>query len=127
MTECGKWLLAWSCLVLVTAVVSAGCGGGSTGEVPPPPPLPDFVLNLSTSPVTISQGTTSSGIQLSVQPLNGFSGSVQVTVSGLPSGVISNPQSPFTISSDGSVILLLGASASAVVGGASISVQGTSG
>ena len=113
--------------MLVTAVVSAGCGGGTTGEVPPPPLLPDFALNLSASSETISQGTTGSGIQVSVQPLNGFSGSVQITVSGLPSGVISNPQSPFPVTSDGSVTLLLSASASAAVGGASISVQGASG
>src|SRR5579863_4852347 len=127
MTECGKWRLAWGCLVLVTAVVSAGCGGGSTGEVPPPPPLPDFALNLSTSTATISQGTTSSAIQVSVQPLNGFSGSVQITVGGLPPGVICNPQSPFTISSGDGVALLLGAAGSAAIGGSSISVQGTSG
>ena len=35
---------------------------------------------------------------LSVNPLNGFTGSVQVTLTGLPAGVISNPVSPFTVS-----------------------------
>ena len=127
MTERRQLHLAVSCLALVTVVSSAGCGGGTTGEVPPPPPSPDFVLNLSASSATISQGTTSSGIQVSIQPLNGFSGSVQVTVGGVPSGVIANPQSPFTLSVGGDVTLLLGASASAAVGGSSISVQGTSG
>jgi DNA-binding beta-propeller fold protein YncE len=34
---------------------------------------------------------------LSVNPLNGFTGSVQVTLSGLPAGVISNPLSPFSV------------------------------
>ena len=127
MTERRRLRLALGCWVLVAVVSSAGCGGGISGGVPPPQPSPDFVLNLSSSSTSISQGTTGSGIQVSIQPLNGFSGTVQVSVSGLPSGVIANPQSPFTVASGGEATLLLGASASASTGDSSISVQGTSG
>src|SRR5271165_5273572 len=113
MSERRQLFLALSCLVLVAVVFSAGCGGGTSGEVPPPPPLPDFALDISSASATINQGTTSSGIQVSIQPLNGFFGDVQVSISGLPSGVVASPQSPFSIPSGGNAALLLGASASA--------------
>jgi len=66
-------------------------------------------------------------MQASIQALNGFSGDVQITLSGTPSGVIANPQSPFSVQSGGSATLLLGVSPSAAIGNASISVDGASG
>jgi IPT/TIG domain-containing protein len=62
-----------------------------------------------------------------VQSLNGFSGDVQMTLSGMPSGVTANPLSPFSVQSGGSATLLLGASATASTGSAAISVQASSG
>jgi len=103
----------------------AGCGGGVTTG--PPPPSADFTLALTPSSVTLSQGTTNSGVQVSVRPLNGFSGVVQITLNGLPSGVISNLTSPFEVQSGASVTLLLGASASATTGSVSVAALGTSG
>ena len=113
-------------LGLLLAMASfCGCGGGSSS--PPPPPAPDFALSLSPSSVTIQQGTTSSGIQVTVQPVNGFSGAVQIALSGLPSGIITNPASPFTVQSGSSAMLLIGASATAATGTAAIAAQGTTG
>jgi hypothetical protein len=64
---------------------------------------------------------------VSVQPLHGFLGDVQVTLGGMPSGVTSNPLSPFTVPSGGSATLVIGAAPTAPTGNASISVQGASG
>jgi hypothetical protein len=113
--------------VTVVGVLVAGCGGGTTGEVSPPPPSPDFVLGNSPSSASVSQGTISSAIQVSVQPLNGFSGDVQVTLNGIPAGLTTNPQSPFAVHNGGSATLLLGASATASTGTAAISVLAVSG
>src|SRR5437660_361214 len=128
MTENRLSRLASSCCAILAGAFLTGCGGGTTGEVlPPPPPSPDFVISISPSSETVSQGATASGIQVSVQALNGFSGDVQMTLSGIPSGVTANPLSPFSVQSGGSATLLLGASATAATGDASISVQGASG
>lgn len=43
---------------------------------------------------------------LVVGPENGFSGTITVTLSGLPSGVTSNPLSPFTIGTSGGTVNL---------------------
>ena len=50
---------------------------------------------------------------LSVNPLNGFTGSVQVTLSGLPAGVISNPRSPFSVATGSSAPVLFSAAPNA--------------
>jgi len=109
MTQSRVWRFAAACCAMVVGVLCAGCGGGTTGEVSPPPPSPDFALSISPSSTTVNQGTTSAGIQVGVQSLNGFSGDVQMTLSGMPSGVSANPQSPFTLSSGSSTTLLIGA------------------
>jgi hypothetical protein len=57
----------------------------------------DFTLSLSSNSVSITQGATSTAVNVSVNPLNGFSGSVQVTLNALPAGVTSHPASPFNI------------------------------
>src|SRR5882762_7999603 len=125
MTESKSFHRLMSVCALLTFILVAGCGGGSVGV--PPPPSPDFALNVSPPSATISQGSSASGIQVGVQPLNGFSGDVQVTLGGLPVGVTTNPQSPFTLQSGANTMLVIGASATAITGSASISVQAASG
>ena len=110
-----------NCFAIFVLVGIAGCGAGGSQQLPPPPP--DFALNLSSTTTTISQGSTSSAIQVGIQPLNGFTGNVQVNLSGMPSGVTASPQSPFAVASDGSAMLTLGASMNATVGNSSVSVQ----
>jgi hypothetical protein len=109
------------------ALTLAACGGASSQTVSQPPPTADFNLSISPSSATVIQGSSSTGIQIGVQPLSGFSGEVQITLSGMPAGVSSNPQSPFTLASGSSVNLVIGASGSAAGGNANISVQGASG
>ena len=116
-----------ACLIL--PLWCASCGGGSSNTIgqTPPPPSPDFVLNLSATSVSVTQGTSSSAVILSVNPLNGFTASVQVTLAGLPAGVTSNPPSPFNIASGSGVPVVLSAASGAAAGTFSLSAQATSG
>jgi len=59
--------------------------------------------------------------------MNGFSGAVQVALNALPSGVTSNPASPFSVAAGASTAVVFAASANAATGNFTISVQGTSG
>ncbi len=107
----------------------SGCGGGSYSipPPPPPPPQPDFSIGFSQNSVSVLQGATSQAVNLFVNSLNGFTGSVQVTLSGLPSGVVSSPASPFSIPVGSSTPVLLSAAPNASTGSSTISAQGTSG
>src|SRR5258707_14462337 len=116
--------------VLVSGFVIflSGCGGGGGGRTqPPPPPQPDFTIGLSTSTVNIAQGSSSASVSVIVHGLNGFSGSVQVTLSGVPAGVTSNPASPFSVSSGQAVAVIIGASPNSATGQFTVSAQASSG
>src|SRR5229473_4304174 len=113
---------------LSLALMCASCGGGSSSVIqPPPPPAADFSLNLSSNSISIAQGTASSAVNVSVNPVNSFSGSVQVSLNALPAGVTSNPASPFSVAAGASTPVVFGASANATTGDFTISLQGTSG
>jgi DNA-binding beta-propeller fold protein YncE len=107
--------------------VCAGCGAGSSAVIPPPPPAPDFSISLSTTSVSISQGAASSSVNLSVNPVNGFTGSIQVTLGSLPAGVTSNPASPFAVAAGATAAIVFGAASNAATGNFTVSAQGTSG
>jgi len=113
--------------LLLLAVVSAACGGGSSSTIQPPPPPPDFSLTISSSSISIAQGTTGSAVNFTVNSVNGFEGSVQVSLSGVPAGLTSNPLSPFTVAAGASTAVVFGATANAATGNFTISAQGTSG
>lgn len=112
---------------LLFAWVCASCGGGPTLSIQPPPPVPDFSIGFSANSVSVQQGGTSSPVNLSVTPLNGFTGTVQVTLTALPAGVTSSPASPFNVSSGASTPLIFGAAANAGTGTFTVSAQGSSG
>src|ERR1700689_5475645 len=73
-----------------------GCGGGGAGR----PGTPDFTLSASPSSLTIKQGGSGVSSTITVNPADGFSGSVSLSVSGVPSGVTAsfNPTSTSTTS-----------------------------
>jgi IPT/TIG domain len=111
-------------------VVCAGCGGGSGGSatVQPPPPSPaDFSITLSSSSLSLSQGATGPPLTVSVAGQNGFTGAIQVTLAGLPNGVVSNPASPFNIASGANTAVVLGAATNAATGNFMITAQASSG
>src|SRR5580704_546436 len=113
--------------ISIFAIFLGGCGGGGGGGTQPPPPQPDFTIGLSTTAVSIAQGSSSAPISVSATGLNGFSGSVQLTLSGVPAGVTSNPVSPFSVGTGQPVSVIIGASPDAATGQFTISAQATSG
>ena len=83
---------------------------------------PGFSMNANPNPVTVAQGSNATST-INIVPLNGFSGSVTLTASGLPNGVTAgfNPN-PATSSST----LTLTASGTAATGTTSVTIQGVS-
>ena len=84
--------------------------------------VPTFTLNDSTN-VNIGQGTSAT-VPVYMNPQYGFAGSVNLSVSGLPSGVTASfSPNPTT----GQSILTLTASSTAVLGQCVLTITGTSG
>lgn len=95
---------------------------------PPPPVLPaDFALSVSPAAVTQQVGEVGTPLSVAVAGLHGFSGSVSVSLSGLPSGTTSTPASPFTIAANATQDLTFTIPASTTVGDSNVSLSGTSG
>jgi endoglucanase len=84
---------------------------------------PSFTLTDSASSLSIAQGSSGTDI-ISVVDAGGFTGSVTLAASGLPSGVTATFA---TNATTGSTVLTLAASASAPQGSATITITGTSG
>jgi subtilase family serine protease len=84
---------------------------------------PSFTLSASPSSLSVTQGSSGTST-ISVTDKNGFTGSVTLAASGLPSGVTAafgtNPTT-------GSSVLTLTASATATTGTATVTITGTSG
>jgi len=122
----GSGRVPWAAVALAT--ILSGCAGGGQPAPPqtPPPPTPDFSLGAFPTTVGVSQGSAAPPISVSVQALNGFAGSVQVSIQGLPSGVASNPASPFSIAAGDSQQLVLSAASSAAAGTSNITLQAAS-
>src|SRR5271165_3357218 len=117
--------LVYYFLLPLLVAICWGCGGGSSFTQPPP--MPDFLLAVSPGTVTVAQGASSSAVGVMVTPENGFTGSVQITLTGLPAGVVSNPASPFTLAAGAQASVIFGVAAGASTGNISVSAQGSSG
>jgi subtilase family serine protease len=99
-------------------------GAALINALAPSSTSPDFSMSASPSSVTIVQGGAGGTSTITITPTNGFSGSVTLSASGLPSGVTATfGTNPATSSS----VLTLTASASATTGTASITISGVSG
>ena len=86
-------------------------------------PSADFSLSASPASLSIVQGTGATST-IAVNPINGFGGSVNLSASGLPSGVTASfIPDPATTGST----LTLSANASASVGTFTVTITGTSG
>jgi hypothetical protein len=92
----------------------SGCGGTAS---------PDYTLSASPSSLSITQGSSGSST-ITVNPLNGFTGSVSLSASGLPTGVTASFGTNPTTSSS---VLTLTASSTATTGTATVTIKGTSG
>jgi subtilase family serine protease len=104
----------WGSPIAGTALINALAGGVSG---------PNFSLSASPSTLTITQGSNGTST-ITVTPTGGFTGSVTLAASGLPSGVTAafSPNPTSTTST-----LTLTASGTAATGTVTVTVTGTSG
>ena len=101
----------WS--TAIGSFVFPGCASGTA----------DYSLTASPSTLTITQGSNGTS-SIKVVPVNGFAGSVNLTASGLPTGVTAGfSPNPTTSTST----LTLTASATAATGTATVTITGVSG
>ena len=120
--------LFWFALLLVVTGFTCDCNGslnsGKTSTTSGG--TPGFTLSVSPTGVSLSAGGMAQTITLSATGTNGFTQSVQVTVSGLPSGVTAVP-SNFMLVPGSPQQVSLGAAAAASNGSGSIKFAGTAG
>jgi hypothetical protein len=104
-------------------IISASYGGVTQTASLTVTAAPNYTLSASPSSVTITQGSRGQSA-VTVTPRNGFSGSVSLSASGLPSGVSAafSPNPTTTTST-----LTLTASSAAATGTATVTITGTSG
>ena len=84
---------------------------------------PDFSLSASPASLSVTQGSSGSST-ITVNPVNGFTGSVSLSASGLPAGVTASFGTNPTTSTS---VLTLTASSTATTGTATVTITGTSG
>jgi hypothetical protein len=88
--------------------------------------LPTFTIDTQDE-IDVGRGTSATAYYLFIEPENGFSGNVQLAMTGLPSGVTAsfspNPASP----SSNQTVLTLTASPTATLGQYTATITGTSG
>jgi hypothetical protein len=104
-------------------IISASYGGVTQTASLTVTAAPNYTLSASPSSVTITQGSSGQSA-VTVTPRNGFSGSVSLSASGLPSGVSAafSPNPTTTAST-----LTLTASSTAATRTATVTITGTSG
>ena len=114
----------------LTGLATGSPGGSTSGNgvyqsvaTLTPAATADFSLSTTPSSLAITQGTSGTST-ISVAALNGFTGSVSMAASGLPSGVTASFTPGSTTSSS---TLTLTASGSAATGTATVTITGTSG
>jgi len=86
-------------------------------------PMPSFTLTPAATSLSVTQGSSGTD-NIAITGINGFTGSVTLAPSGLPSGVTAT----FTTNpATGSSVLTLTASGTATTGASTITITGTSG
>lgn len=119
-----------SIVVLLAAIASlVSCGGG--GNSTPPPPAQDFTLSISPSSLSLQQMGSGVALSISIVPINGFTGSVNITFPNLPAGISASAGlmggPPYFASPTAPLSVDFSASQAAAVGNGTITVQGASG
>jgi len=119
-------------LLLLVSTISS-CGGGSSSTPPPPPPPPpatDFALSAVSPVVTTQQGGALQFQTIQANPLNGFTGAINLTIASLPAGVTTTPSGPLSVSVSGQArgtAFQFSASQTTPIGTTTVTVTGTSG
>ena len=129
LASCARKVFAALSSIHLLALVFAmtGCGSGSqTSSSSGGAQAPDFSLTASTSSVTLAEGASQT-VTVAASSLNGFSGTISISISGLPSGVTASPAT-FSVSTTASQAVTFTASSGAPAKNAApITLQAVSG
>ena len=87
---------------------------------------PDFSIAATPASLSLTPGGTGQPVQLAATALNGFTGSINIAISGLPAGVTATPAS-LSLTSGTPQSVTLTAANSAQLGSASVVFTGTAG
>lgn len=120
--------LCWA-FVAVLAGFSCGCNGklnpggsgGAGGGTPP-----DFSLSVNPASLSLTAGGSAQTITLAATTSGGFTGTIQVTLAGLPAGVTSSPTT-LTLTPGTPLPVSLTAASSAAAATTTVTITGTSG
>jgi hypothetical protein len=112
-----------ACLFSLVSLMS--CGGGSRSAVSPALTA-DFSFTSTPATVTLSAGAMGQTVSVNAAAQNGFTGTVNVTVAGLPSGVTAKPAS-LALTPGTAQTVTFTAAATAAAGSATLTLTGTSG
>jgi len=111
--------------ILLLAVFLAGCNGTiKTGNNNPG--TPDFSFSVNVTSLSLTAGGGAQSVIFTATALNGFSGTIQVAMSGLPAGVTASPSS-ITLTPGTPQSVSFTAAASAAAGTSTIECTATSG
>jgi hypothetical protein len=111
------------CLPLLGIGLAVGCGSSNQ----PVRPAQDFTLTVSPSSLFAPIGVGGASVQISVQAVNGFSQSISVSFTGLPTGVSTSPAMPLMLNPGTNQTITLTAASGTLPAVQTISVQATSG
>jgi hypothetical protein len=101
-----------------------GCGGV---QQEPPRPLGDFFVSVSPGTASVVAGNTTPAVLISIDPRNGFVGSVNISLQGMPQGVTAMPAGSFSLDAGASQSVTFAVSDSAAVGPSTVTIQASSG
>lgn len=111
----------WWLTALVSVGLCGGCGNSPSSSSPP-----DFAFSANVASLSLTAGGATQSVTLSTAALNGFSGTIDVTVSGLPAGVSTLP-STLSLTPGSPQQIGLAASASTAASTATVQFIATSG
>jgi hypothetical protein len=121
-TQAGFYRIATAaCILLCVGLVSCGTVSHTVT-----PPAADFSLTTTPATAALVAGGAGQAVSVNAVPVNGFTGTVTVTLSGLPSGVTSSPAT-LSLTPGSPQNLTLTASSAAAAGSATVTLTGTSG
>lgn len=112
------------------AVTATGTSGSLTHSAPlalTVSTVPAFSIALSPVAIAVNAGMSNSNFTASITAENGFSGSVSVTLSGLPAGTTTTPASPFNVSPGSTQTVNVSVPSTATSGDYTLTATGTAG
>jgi hypothetical protein len=115
-----------SSLLISLLFAMTGCGSGSQTSSSSGAQTPDFTLTVAIPDLSLAEGGTQTGY-VTASGINGFTGAISISISGLPSGVTAN-STTFSLSAPGIQAITFSAAANApAVSTATVTVQAVSG